>query len=108
MLRGVQLRRLREAAGVSPDEAAYEIRASRSKISRMENGRAAFKIRGVEDLLTLYGVTSRQQRSEVLLLARPGPPRIWAVMDEAVLRRLHGGAVVMRAQLRTGTGKARK
>jgi hypothetical protein len=67
---------------VSPlDEAAYEIRASRSKISRMENGRAAFKIRGVEDLLTLYDVTSRQQRSEVLLLAQPenlhGPGPSW-------------------------------
>ena len=34
---GAQLRRLREAAGISPDQAGYEIRASRSKISRLEH-----------------------------------------------------------------------
>ena len=33
MLLGSQLRRLREAAGVTADQAGYEIRASRSKIS---------------------------------------------------------------------------
>ena len=43
MLLGHQLRRLREAAGVIPDQAAEEIRASRAKISRMENGRVGFK-----------------------------------------------------------------
>jgi hypothetical protein len=182
MLLGTQLRRLREAAEIPAEKAGYEIRASRSKISRMETGRVGFKVRDVEDLLTLYGVTDGQQRSEVLalarrsnipdwwarygdilpgwfetylglesaaasirsfevqfvpglfqtedyaravtrlghkaapaeeierrvalrvrrqdLLARPGPPRVWAVMDEAVLRRPYGGAAVMRTQLR--------
>jgi transcriptional regulator with XRE-family HTH domain len=182
MLLGTQLRRLREDADISAEEAGYEIRASRSKISRMETGRVGFKARDVEDLLTLYGVTDGQQRSEVLalvrrsnmpdwwarygdilpgwfetylglessaasirsfevqfvpglfqtedyaravtrlghkaapaeeierrvglrvrrqdLLARPGPPRVWAVMDEAVLRRPFGGTAVMRAQFR--------
>jgi len=182
MLLGAQLRRLREAADVSSEKAGYEIRSSRSKISRMENGRVGFKIRDLEDLLTLYGVTDGQQRSEVLalarqssapdwwarysdilpgwfetylglesaavgirsfevqfvpglfqtedyaravtwlghhsaaadeidrrvdlrisrqdLLTRSGPPRVWAIMDEAVLRRPYGGAAVMRAQLR--------
>jgi Domain of unknown function (DUF5753) len=148
----------------------------------METGRVGFKIRDVEDLLTLYGITGGRERSEVLalarrsgtpdwwarygdilpdwfetylglesaaasirsfevqfvpglfqtgdyaravarlgrqaaradvierrvrlrvqrqgLLTRPGPPRVWAVMDEAVLRRPFGGAAVMRAQLR--------
>jgi transcriptional regulator with XRE-family HTH domain len=182
MLLGAQLRRLREAADVSSEKAGYEIRSSRSKISRMENGRVGFKIRDLEDLLTLYGVTDGQQRSEVLalarqssapdwwakygdilpgwfetylglesaavsirsfevqfvpglfqteeyaravtwlghhsadadeidrrvalrirrqdLLTRSGPPRVWAIVDEAVLRRPYGGAAVMRAQLR--------
>jgi transcriptional regulator with XRE-family HTH domain len=182
MLLGAQLRRLREAAGVSAEKAAYEIRASRSKISRMETGRVGFKVRDVEDLLTLYGVTDGQQRPEILdltrrssapdwwarygdllpgwfetylglesaavsirsfeiqfvpglfqtedyaravtrlghraapaeeierrvalrakrqdLLTRPASPRVWAVIDEAVLRRPFGGATVMRAQFR--------
>lgn len=33
------------------------------------------------------------------LLTRPGSPRLWAVVDEAVLRRPFGGPEVMRAQL---------
>jgi hypothetical protein len=52
MIPGSQLRRFREAAGVAPEHAAHRIRASRSKISRMENGHVRFKERDVEDLLT--------------------------------------------------------
>ncbi|MCT2588491.1 helix-turn-helix domain-containing protein [Streptomyces sp. N2-109] len=33
------------------------------------------------------------------LLTRPGAPKVWAVVDEAVLRRPFGGTAVMRAQL---------
>jgi transcriptional regulator with XRE-family HTH domain len=179
MLLGGQLRRLREAAGITPEQAGYEIRASRSKISRLENGRVKLKSRDVTDLLTLYGVTDDGVRSKFLtlvgqsntpdwwrkygdilpdwfetyvgleaaattirsfevqfvhglfqtedyaravtrirktapadevesrvavrlkrqeLLTRPNPPRIWSVMDEAVLRRPVGGPVVMRTQ----------
>ena len=182
MLLGAQLRRLREAAGISAEKAGYEIRASRSKISRMETGRVGSKLRDIQDLLTLYGVTDEVQRAQVMALAarsrepewwsaytdilpgwfetylglesaatairsfetqfvpglfqtgdyaravtrlghktastgeierrvslrvkrqgvltRPQPPRTWAVMDEAVLRRPIGGTAVMRAQLR--------
>jgi len=181
MMLGGQLRRLREAAGITPDRAGYEIRASRSKISRLETGRVGLKSRDVKDLLVLYGVTDellvakflslvRQSNtpdwwtkySDILpdwfepylgfesaastirsfeiqfvpglfqtedyaravtrmgrkaappgeieervrlrlsrqgLHTRPVPPRIWSVMDEAVLRRPVGGAAVMRAQL---------
>jgi len=181
MLLGTQLRRLRDAAGISPERAGTEIRATRSKISRMETGRVGFKARDIDDLLTLYGVTDEQLRSRFLtlarqanrpdwwtrygdllpewfeaylglesaattirsfeiqfvhglfqtedyaravtllghraappdeieqrvavrlkrqdLLTRPTAPRIWSVMDEAVLRRPVGGAAVMRAQL---------
>jgi hypothetical protein len=69
MLLGSRLRQLREAAGITPDRAGYEIRASRSKISRMETGRVGFKVRDVEDLLTFYGVTDEQARSMLLDLA---------------------------------------
>ncbi|MGH3208926.1 MAG: helix-turn-helix domain-containing protein [Trebonia sp.] len=182
MLLGAQLRRLREAAGITAERAGYEIRASRSKISRIETGRIGAKLRDVEDLLTLYEVRDQRQRAKVIalatrsgepewwtqyndippdwlevylglesaaevihtfetqflpglfqtedyaraittlghqaasaeeierrislrvarqdLLARRRPPRVWAVMDEAVLRRPIGGVAVMRAQLR--------
>jgi transcriptional regulator with XRE-family HTH domain len=189
MLLGTQLRRLREAAGISAEDAGHEIRASRSKISRMETGRVGFKLRDIGDLLTLYGVAGDRERAEVIalaarsrqpewwtryadvlpgwfetylgleaaastirsfesqfvpglfqtgdyaravtrlghqtasaeeierrvglrvkrqdLLARAQPPRIWAVVDEAVLRRPIGGAAVMRAQLARLAGAAR-
>jgi transcriptional regulator with XRE-family HTH domain len=85
MLLGGQLRRYREAAGVTPDEAGYAIRASRSKISRMENGRVSFKDRDVADLLTLYGVTSEQERAGMLELARrANTPGWWAKYSDVL------------------------
>jgi hypothetical protein len=77
MMLGIQLHRLREAAGVSPDRAGYEIRASRSKISRMENGRVGFKERDVADLLTLYGITDEQMRDGMVALARQANAPGW-------------------------------
>ncbi|GAA1983166.1 helix-turn-helix domain-containing protein [Kitasatospora viridis] len=66
LLLGSQLRRLREAQGVSREAAGYEIRASESKIGRMELGRVSFKERDVADLLTLYGVTDQSLRGELI------------------------------------------
>ncbi len=77
MLVGIQLHRFREAAGVTPDQAAYEIRASRSKISRMENGLVRFKERDVTDLLTLYGVTDEKTRDGLVLLTRQANAPGW-------------------------------
>ena len=181
MLLGAHLRRLREASGITREEAGYQIRASRSKISRLEHGRVGFKERDVADLLTLYGVDDEKERAalesladraneqgwwskygEILpewfetyvgleqatslirtyelqfvpglfqtpdyaravttlghrsapqkeidlrvglrlerqgLLTAPDPPTLWAVVDEAALRRPIGGSDVMRAQL---------
>lgn len=70
ILLGSQLRRLRESRGVSREAAGYSIRASESKISRMELGRVSFKARDVADLLTLYGVTDETEREPLLNLAR--------------------------------------
>jgi transcriptional regulator with XRE-family HTH domain len=77
LLLGTQLRRLREAARITPEQAGYEIRASRSKISRMEHGRVGFKQRDVADLLTLYGVTDDLTRSGVLSLAQQANAQGW-------------------------------
>jgi hypothetical protein len=178
---GSQLRKLRESRGITREAAGWEIRASESKISRMELGRVGFKERDVADLLILYGVHDPQERATLLSLARqaknpgwwhrytdvlpswfssflgleaaasmirtyevqfvPGllqtrdyarsvvvlahgkaraedidrridvrmtrqqmltradAPHLWAVLDEAVLRRLIGGVEVLRAQI---------
>ena len=70
MLLGAQLRRLREAKGITRRDAGYAIRSSEAKISRMELGRVSFKERDVLDLLTLYGVTDERERDEALSLMR--------------------------------------
>lgn len=175
---GAQLRRLREAAGVGRDEAGATIRASGSKIARLELGRTGVRPRDVADLLTLYGVDADAERATLLaltgqcdepgwwqpyedvvpewlrdylgleqaaslvrtyevqlipgllqtesyaraviahgrlddverrvelrmkrqeVLRRPAGPRLWAVIDEAALRRPICGLATMRAQLR--------
>ncbi|WP_301323071.1 helix-turn-helix domain-containing protein [Actinomadura rupiterrae] len=74
---GSQLRRLREAQGVSRQDAGYVIRASESKISRLELGRVSFKERDVEDLLTLYGVSDARERNALLQLARDANTPGW-------------------------------
>jgi len=178
---GTQLRRLRETSNLTTGEAAEAIRATHSKISRLERGRSAARQRDVADLLTLYGVTDEAEREKLLALTRqanapgwwqqysdilprwfelyiglekaasvirtyevqfvhglmqtedyaravilianahapaeeidrrvsvrmrrqqlltePGAPELWAVLDEAALRRPPDGRAVMRAQL---------
>jgi transcriptional regulator with XRE-family HTH domain len=182
MVVGAHLRRLREAAQVTRERAADAIRASDSKISRLELGRTGFKPRDITDLLALYGVSDENECATLLAMARqantqgwwhaysdvipgwlepylgleaaaslirsyeahfvpgllqtrdyaralirsglddlsdvqverrvdlrmrrqqllhqPAPPRLWAVIDEAALRRPIGGVATMRAQLR--------
>ncbi|QNP75818.1 helix-turn-helix domain-containing protein [Streptomyces roseirectus] len=77
MLLGSQLRRLRESRGITREAAGYSIRASESKISRMELGRVSFKTRDVEDLLTLYGITDDAERAALVGLAREANVAGW-------------------------------
>jgi transcriptional regulator with XRE-family HTH domain len=191
MLVGSELRRLREERGLSRAEAGEIIRASESKISRMELGRVGLKPRDVADLLTRYGLVSGPEREALLarvreagrpgwwqpysdvtpdwfarylgleatatlirtyeaqfvpgllqtedyaravvrlgygsasaadverrvqlrrerqqaVLHRPDPPTLWAVVDEAALRRPIGGPKVMRDQLEALVGMVTK
>ncbi|MCW2863359.1 MAG: transcriptional regulator [Actinoallomurus sp.] len=70
ILLGAELRRLREIADLTPQQAAREIGASESKISRMERGRNALKYDDVAELLFFYGVSDETVREELLSLAR--------------------------------------
>jgi transcriptional regulator with XRE-family HTH domain len=74
---GTQLRRLREASGISREAAGTAIRASHAKISRLELGRVGFKERDIVDLLTLYGVTDPRERAGYLGLATQANVRGW-------------------------------
>jgi hypothetical protein len=77
ILLGAQLRRLREGANISREDAGYHIRASGSKISRMELGRVSFKERDVGDLLEYYGVTDPGERDSLIQLTREANATPW-------------------------------
>jgi transcriptional regulator with XRE-family HTH domain len=77
ILLGSQLRRLREAKGITREDAGYTIRASESKISRMELGRVSFKERDVTDLLSLYGVDDETERAALVTLVREANQAGW-------------------------------
>ena len=74
---GSHLRRLREARGITAEQAADAIRGSHSKISRLEHGRVGFKERDVADLLTFYGIVDGEERAALLNLAREANTPGW-------------------------------
>ena len=74
---GARLRTLRLARGVTREDAGYAIRASESKISRMELGRVSFKERDVTDLLKLYGVEDPAEHERLLALAKEANTPSW-------------------------------
>ncbi|GIF05704.1 helix-turn-helix domain-containing protein [Actinoplanes siamensis] len=74
---GAHLRALRRASGLTREQAGYVIRASESKISRMELGRVGFKERDVVDLLKLYGVEDRAELDRMLALTREANAPSW-------------------------------
>ena len=64
-----ELRRLRERAGLTGEEAAERLGWSNSKISRIELHRTGVKPEDLDELLELYQVT-KPQREQLLALAR--------------------------------------
>ena len=77
MYLGAELRHLREDARVTREDAGEAIRASASKISRLELGRTGFKLRDVADLLELYGLHDEAERATLLALARHANTPDW-------------------------------
>jgi hypothetical protein len=74
---GAQLRRLREVMRLSRADAGYTIRASESKMRRLETGQVGFKERDVADLLTLYGITNEVERQQFLDLVTQSNQQGW-------------------------------
>jgi transcriptional regulator with XRE-family HTH domain len=71
-----ELKRLREASGITPDEAAQRLDFSKSKLYRIENGRSRVDADDLEDMLELYGVRS-PQRDALIQLGRESRRRGW-------------------------------
>ena len=71
-----ELRRLREAAGLTGDEVATRLNWSASKVSRIETGRSAVATSDLRMLLDLYGVTGTL-RDRLTELGRTAGQRGW-------------------------------
>ncbi|MFC7548002.1 helix-turn-helix domain-containing protein [Plantactinospora sp. GCM10030261] len=81
---GNALRRARERAGKTQDEAAERIDAAASKISRLELGQSGIKLTDLALLLDLYGVRDEQADS-MRELARAGRQRgRWSGYRDAI------------------------
>jgi transcriptional regulator with XRE-family HTH domain len=74
---GGQLRQLREAAGLTLATAGLRIRRSESTLSRIEDGRVPVRQRDAAGLMTLYGLTDKASRAQLLELARQSAAPAW-------------------------------
>lgn len=85
MMLGARLRRLREDRGISRAQAGYTIRASESKMSRLELGKVSFKERDIADLLMYYGVTDPAEREAVMSMVREANrPGWWRAFEDVL------------------------
>lgn len=97
---GEELRRLREACGLTLAEVTARIGISESHLSRLELGRRPQSVEDVSALLVVYGVTG-EERLELLALARrAGQPGLWQRLGEfearfATLKMLEDRATAM-------------
>ncbi len=72
-----ELRRLRNAAGLTIDEASSALGWQQSKISRTENRQYGISSSDVRKLLDVYGVKDLEQRDQLAEMARRATERGW-------------------------------
>ncbi|MEH1012577.1 helix-turn-helix transcriptional regulator [Micromonospora sp. CPCC 206060] len=73
---GAELRRQREAAGITIEMVAEQLECSASKISRIETGHTSASPRDVRDMLQIYGV-SDEESEELVQIAREARQKGW-------------------------------
>ncbi|KIR60860.1 MULTISPECIES: helix-turn-helix domain-containing protein [Micromonospora] len=74
---GAHLRRAREKADVTTEQAAKIIEVSPSTLRRIEQGRVGLKGPALNALLDRYGITDAELRETLLSMARSGKQRGW-------------------------------
>lgn len=73
---GLELRRLREEAGLTIERVAEELECSDSKVSRIETGQVSVSPRDVRDMLEIYEV-GEEERAELMRIAREARQKGW-------------------------------
>jgi transcriptional regulator with XRE-family HTH domain len=86
----MQLRRLREAAGITIDQVAGRLECSASKISRIETGQTGATPRDAHDMAAVYGVPA-EEADRQLRFAREARQKGWWQLYGAVLTGAYVG-----------------
>jgi transcriptional regulator with XRE-family HTH domain len=87
---GLELRRLREAAGITIEAVAERLECSSSKISRIETGHSGATPRDVRDILVIYGVVG-PVADELVQVAREARQKGWWHLYGTVLTGAYVG-----------------
>ncbi|MGA8113496.1 MAG: helix-turn-helix transcriptional regulator [Actinocatenispora sp.] len=74
---GKLLREFRETADIKGDVAGKHVDRSAPWLSHLEAGRVGIRIKMLDELLDLYGITGRPERKELHALATGGRERGW-------------------------------
>jgi len=82
---GMELRRLRESAGMRIEDVAQQLECSMSRVSRIETGRSVARLRDVRDMLGIYGVGDDAARERLLAIAKEAQAKGWWSTYEGVL-----------------------
>ena len=99
---GAELKRCREAAGLTQENVSRHFEWHAAKVTRIETARVAVTPRDVKDLLTLYGVGDQDYREALVELARLSRERTWWTDYRDIMRPgnfvgLEAAAAAMRA-----------
>jgi transcriptional regulator with XRE-family HTH domain len=97
---GVELRRHREAAGVTIDVVADRLGCSSSKVSRIETGQTGATPRDVQNILDIYGVDPAV-REELVQIAREARQKGWWHPYSTVLSGAYVGLEAAARSIRT-------
>ncbi|WBB78278.1 helix-turn-helix transcriptional regulator [Micromonospora sp. WMMD882] len=97
---GAELRRLRDAAGITIDTVAERLECSSSKISRIETGHTSVTPRDVRDMLLIYGVSAAESE-ELVQIAREARQRGWWHPYSSVLNGAYVGLEAAARSVRT-------
>jgi transcriptional regulator with XRE-family HTH domain len=97
---GFELRRHREAAGITIDVVADRLGCSTSKVSRIERGHSGAAPRDVRDILDIYGVPESVQE-ELVQIAREARQKGWWHPFSTVLNSAYVGLEAAARSIRT-------
>jgi transcriptional regulator with XRE-family HTH domain len=83
---GAELRRCREAAGMTQEQVSRRFEWHSAKVNRIETARVSVTPRDVRDLLHLYEVDDDEYRESLLNLARASREKAWWAEYREVVR----------------------